>query len=276
MIKIYRNFQNYSVEPFIVAAMWQQCVIKDQTGNFCLIYGSVLGLSVWLAYSMDRFFEPHYKKSYSSERHQVLRERQKIFLVIWFSFILVNLYLIILHLSVAVIIFGLVLVLCVSINQFLSMEETKFYVANFFSKEFRTTILFSCGILFFPAVAIGMQIENMFLILVLLTNSIFLNCSITNFFERSLDIKRNNLSFLQASKTRLKKSILLMVLVFLIILPIILTETDYKITTCAYVFTVVSLTLILFIKSSFDTKRRITDTIFWLAPLITLIFLNDT
>lgn len=275
MIKIYRNFQNYSVEPFIVAAIWQQCVIKDQTGDFSFIYGSVLGLSVWLAYSIDRFFEPVYETSHSSERYQVLQKIKKAFLVIWFSFILVNLYLIILHLSVFVIVFGLALILCVIVNQYLSIIETKYFAVSFFSKEFRTTILFSLGILFFPAVDIGMKIQDMLIVLALLINSIFLNCAITSFFERKYDIKRNSLSFLQVSKKRLRKSIVTMVIFFLIIFPFVAIKKNYNTIIDAYLFTFPSLLVVLFINSTIDNKRRITDTILWVVPLITLIFISD-
>ena len=275
MIKIYRNFQNYSVEPFIVAAIWQQCVIKDQTGDFSFIYASVLGLSVWLAYSIDRFFEPVYETSHSSERYQVLQKIKKAFLVIWFSFILVNLYLIILHLSVFVIVFGLALILCVIVNQYLSIIETKYFAVSFFSKEFRTTILFSLGILFFPAVDIGMKIQDMLIVLALLINSIFLNCAITSFFERKYDIKRNSLSFLQVSKKRLRKSIVTMVIFFLIIFPFVAVKKNYNTIIDAYLFTFPSLLVVLFINSTIDNKRRITDTILWVVPLITLIFISD-
>ena len=195
---------DYSLDAPLVAIVWQFVLARWISADLGFYHHLILGASVWLAYSADRFSEPNLTTFGKARRHAIFRHHQFTFLCFWATAFLVVLYFSLLYLEVVCLLCGLPLFgLCVG-NFLLCRMESRIGFASKCSKEFRTAFIFSLGCILFPFQESSLGFAE-FAWFWLFSFSLFLiNCICVSEWEWSEDEKRGCLTWLQSKPVLLK------------------------------------------------------------------------
>lgn len=263
-----------SLDAPLVAVAWQLVIAETLLVSLEAHHHLILGISVWLSYSADRFSEPRRFPAMSSRRFEIFKKHKVVFLVIWVSLLLFLLSWSLVVLPLDCFFWGIpLLVLCVA-NFVLCLRESDSGIPSPIFKELRTAGIFALGCFFFPAYESSSAVAKLSVTLAVLFYLLLINCLSVSRWELVKDDRRGTLSFLQRTPalliafSRTKHPV---VLVFGLVLA--LGGSIYlEVSLLAHALTIVIFVLFLD-EISFldeDAKRRAIDQGYWILPLLLL------
>lgn len=258
---------DYSLDAPLVAIVWQFVLARWISADLGFYHHFILGVSVWLAYSADRFSEPNQPTLGKARRHAIFRHHQFAFLCLWATTFLGVLGCSLRYLDVDYLLCGLPLfALCVG-NFLLCRMESRLGFASKCSKEFRTAFIFSLGCILFPFSESSLGFAE-FAWFWLVSFSLFLiNCVCVSEWEWSEDKKRGCLSWLQSKPVLLKNlskgkyAFALLAGVGLLIDGLDRSLLTYALCVSAFVILIDSFL------SDNQEKREAIDLGYWVLPL---------
>ena len=189
-----------SLDAPLVAIGWQFIIAESLTVSLQFYHYLVLGFSVWLAYSADRFFDPSQQVAIKpSTRHKIFKKHRIAFLVSWFLLLLMALSISLVYLSLDCFFCGMALFAVCTSNLILCVRENRTGIPSPLFKEFRTASIFTMGLFFFPAFESSWDFTKFSITLSLVFYPIFINCLSVSRWEYANDQRNGSLSFLQKS-----------------------------------------------------------------------------
>lgn len=271
----FRNFFSISFEyinrvsldaPLVVLA-WQEIISNGLNVELAISQRFVFFLSVWLAYSGDRYLECFGRKSGKIlfNRHLYFYNHQKLFIAMWFLVLIVSLLVTTLSFTPTQIFYCLGLFLIVVINQLLSYYEPK-HISKLLSKSQRTTILLTVGSVFLPLILCREFKVGTYISTILLLFLFWINCVLNNYWERIGDVNRKIGSHLFQNTTnnwfyKIFLGLILMSTVFL------LTKLNITIVLSVSILTTLYMVILLYKSElNFECKRIYLDQFYWLIP----------
>ena len=85
IVKTLCKLDELSLNPVLVSICWQVLLFLELDVEIEFSHTLILGLSVWMAYSADRFCEHLHNNSSLSRRHSYWKNRKKVFYGVWLS-----------------------------------------------------------------------------------------------------------------------------------------------------------------------------------------------
>ena len=260
-----------SLDAPLVAIAWQIVIAKSLSASLEFHHHLVLGISVWLSYSADRFFEPSQLAATSSRRHEIFKRHKIAFLVIWFFLLFLAVIVSLIFLPLDCFLWGIPLFVMSVSNLVLCLRESRTGMPFPVFKELRTAAIFALGCFFFPAYESFQDVSKSSMTLAVVFYLLFINCLSTSRWELVNDDRNGSLSFLQRSPkllTALSGTTFFAVLA----LGLILVS---GIGICLEIFLLThALTILVFVlwldEVSFlaeDDKRKAIDLGYWILPL---------
>ena len=265
---------DYSLDAPLIAIAWQFVIARSISSDLSVCHYLILGISVWLAYSADRFSEPNLPLSRRARRYEIFKHHKSAFVLCWSSSLLLVFYCAARYLEVHCILLGLPLfALCLG-NFILCRREARFGFASSCTKEFRTACILSLGCLFFPFYESALGFQELLWCWVLPFCLFLINCLSVSKWEWFEDKKRNRLSWLQKRPGCLK-TLVMGKYPFAVVVGILLLIHGLEINLFMHALCVTSFVIFLdFFLSDEQDKREAIDLGYWIIPL-TLIGIED-
>ena len=270
MVKRFWFFVNdYSLEPPLVICTWYSAVCLACGFRCELISLAVLYITIFLGYSLDRFFEPDENGFVLAERHRLTKESRKTTFIIFSIILLLESFLMIKCYNSKFIISVVTVCIISLVNLLFPKIFHKYRESLFLGKEFRNAILLTVFVCLFIIESEKSKIFS--LTHFILIFSIFLfNLLLISLIDKSND-SITSLTKLQKNPLILNKLILyifyipiICVIIFEFSLSFLVFLIFVEITFCLSYFTSVF--------SSPIFRRRLVDTIFWFIPLLYILF----
>ena len=256
-----------SLDAPLVVLSWMHLVCLEFGYTLNIFQKVVFFLSVWLAYSSDRYFENYVKNPDSkiSTRHLYLYENQVYYLSAWSLILIISVYLTLNYFLPLQILICTGLLSLVLLNQLQSFYQFK-KVELIFPKNIRTSVILSLSCFCFCFPFISEFSLELIISFIILTFFFWLNCFQIKFWE----VKHNNLN--GGSRFLCQRFINFLYLVELAFILYLIISFDNK-----FIFFNLSITLTICMsyflnkfKICFDSKRIFLDQIYWVCPLIIL------
>jgi hypothetical protein len=265
---------DFSLDAPLVAVAWQVVIAKSLSVTLDAHHHLILGISVWLCYSADRFSEPRQVVAMSSRRYEIYKKHKFVFLVIWVTLLLLALSLSFVVLPLDCFFWGVPLFVLSVANLALCLRESHSGIPSPVFKELRTAGILALGCFFFPAYESSPEAMNSSMTIVVLFYLLFINCVSVSRWELANDHRRGSLSFLQRTPkllTALSRTKLLAALALGVVLA-------SGMSICLGTFLLAhALTIVVFVlwldEISFldeDEKRKVIDQGYWVLPLLML------
>ena len=188
-----------SLDAPLVAIAWQIVIAKSLLASLEFHHHLVLGISVWLCYSADRFFEPSQLAVTSSRRHEIFKRHGIAFLVIWFFSLFLAVIVSLIFLPLECFVWGIPLFVMSVSNLVLCIRESRTGMPSPVFKELRTAAIFALGCFYFPAYESFPDVSKSSMTLTVAFYLLFINCLSTSRWELANDKRKGSLSFLQRS-----------------------------------------------------------------------------
>ena len=260
-----------SLDAPLVAIAWQIVIAKSLLASLEFYHHLVLGISVWLCYSADRFFEPSQLAVTSSRRHEIFKRHGIAFLVIWFFLLFLAVIVSLIFLPLDCFLWGIPLFVVSVSNLALCLRESRTGSPFPVFKELRTAAIFALGCFFFPAYESFPGVSQSSMTLAVVFYLLFINCLSTSRWELVNDDRNGSLSFLQRSP-KLLSTLSGTPFFAVLVLGLILVS---GIGICLEIFLLThALTILVFVlwleEVSFlaeDDKRKAIDLGYWILPL---------
>ena len=265
---------HYSLDAPLIAMMWQLVIARCISTDLKMHHYLILGISVWLAYSADRFSEPSLPLSRRAWRYEIFKHHKTVFIIGWSSSFLLVFYCAARYLEAHCILLGLPLAaLCLG-NFILCRREARFGFASSWTKEFRTACIFSLGCLFFPFYETDLGFQELSWCWVLTFCLFLINCVSVSKWEWFEDEKRNRLSWLQMRPGYLK-ALAMGKYPFAMFVGTLLLMNGLEINLFMHALCVTIFVIFLdFYLSDDQYKREAIDLGYWIIPLA-LIGIED-
>ena len=265
---------HYSMDAPLIAMVWQLVIARCISIDLSLYHYLILGISVWLAYSADRFSEPSLPLSRRARRYEIFKHHKTVFILCWSSSLLLVFYCAARYLEAHCILLGLPLfALCLG-NFILCRREARFGFASSWTKEFRTACILLLGCLFFPFYETDLGFQELSWCWVLPFCLFLINCLSVSKWEWVEDEKRNRLSWLQMRPGYLK-ALSMGKYPFAVIVGILLLVDGFEINLFMHALCVTTFVIFLdFFLPDDQDKREAIDLGYWIIPLA-LIGIED-
>ena len=234
----------------------------------------ILGISVWLSYSADRFFEPSQLTATNSRRHEIFKIHKIAFIFIWFFLLFLAVFVSLIFLPIDCFLWGIPLVVMSVSNLVLCLRESCTGMPSPVFKELRTAAIFALGCFFFPAYESFQDVSKSSMTLAVVFYLLFINCLSTSRWELVNDERSGSLSFLQRSPrllavlsgtTFFAVLILAVVLVFGLGMYLEIFLLIHALTILAFVLWLEEISFL-----AEDDKRKAIDLGYWILPLFLL------
>lgn len=256
-----------SLDAPLVVLAWQEIISNDLDVELAISQRLVFFLSVWLAYSGDRYLECFGIKSGKIlfNRHLYFYNHQKLFMKIWSLILIVSLLVTTLSFITIQIFYCLGLLSIVVINQLFSYYEPK-HISKLLSKSQRTSILLTLGSVFLPLILCQEFKVGNYISTILLLYLFWINCILNNYWERiGAGYRKIDYDLFQNTTTnwfyKIFLGLILMSAVFL------LTKLNIKVILPASILTTLYMVLLLYTSElNFECKRIYLDQFYWLIP----------
>ena len=158
----------------------------------------ILGISVWLSYSADRFFEPSQLTATNSRRHEIFKIHKIAFIFIWFFLLFLAVFVSLIFLPLDCFLWGIPLFVMSVSNLVLCLRESCRKCHPRF-QGIENSGNFCSGLLFFPAYESFQDVSKSSMTLAVIFYLLFINCLSTSRWELVNDERNGSLSFLQRS-----------------------------------------------------------------------------
>ena len=260
----------YSLDAPLIAVVWQSVLARDLAVELALHHHLILGFSVWLAYSADRFCEPLLPVSQTATRYEAFKNSRRAFCSCWAACLFLAVFFSVFHLSFKCLVLGLTLAALSLANFYLCFMESRKGVFLSCPKEVRTACILSLGCVFFPAYLSTNAFPEILLFTNLLFLAFFMNCLYVSKWELHKDRDRGRLSFLQ-KKIKLMKWLPRVSCFAVLVLVLIALAQGMVPHLIPHVFLVLLFvaTLERLVKDD-DHKRLAVDQGYWILPLVLL------
>ena len=273
-VRKFSLLNDYSLDAPLIAIAWQFVIERSISCDLSVYHYFILGISVWLAYSADRFSEPMLPKLGRARRHEIFKRHKSAFYSFWFAGFLIILSCAINYLEVECFLYGLTLFALCFLNFILCRFEARFGFASSCTKEFRTACILSLGCLFFPFYETDLGFQELLCCWLILFCLFLINCLCVSKWEWFEDESRNRLSWLQKRPECLKK-LAMGKYPFAVVVVILFLMDGLDINLFMHALSVTSFVLFLdFFSSDEQGKREAIDLGYWIIPL-TLIGIED-
>ena len=269
IITVCELLNRMSLDAPLVVLVWQEIISLDLNINPTLNQKVVLVLSIWLAYSADRYLECFGERSgvKLQSRHTFFLRNQKFFLMIWVIILLFSVFLSMNAFSSFQIVTGWGLVVLAITNQTFSYFESS-GTKRIFSKRNRTSLLLSLACIYLPF-SIGILFEGL-LITSFLFFMFWLNCTQIILWENANNLEKLHLTdyfLLTCQKNYFFIPFVLLSLgLFLFLLcagQTFICFSSITILVAHYFINRISLNI--------DYKRVMLDQCYWFLPIILVI-----
>ena len=260
----------FSLDAPLIAIVWQFVISKSISLELSPHHHLILGLSVWLAYSADRFSEPHSHDLPKAKRHEIFSRHKLAFSSLWFASFIIVLCCSVRYLEVDCILLGLPLfALCMG-NFILCRFESRYGFASKCAKEFRTASIFSLGCVFFPFYETpleGRELLSYWLVPFVL---FLINCLCVSQWEWREDEKRENLSWLQ-KRPEFLRTLIWAKYPCVVLCGLIACRYGMAGNLFMHAFCILSSVILIDrLLAGNQGKREVIDWIYWLLPLTLL------
>lgn len=188
-----------SLDAPLVAIAWQIVIANSLRVSLEFTHHLVLGISVWLSYSADRFFEPSQLAATSSRRHEIFKTHRIAFLVIWLFLFFLAVTVSMIFLPFDCFFWGIPLIVMSVSNLVLCLRESHTGIPSPVFKELRTAAIFALGCFFFPAYESYLDASKSLMTLSVVFYLLFINCLSISRWELANDERNGSLTFLQRS-----------------------------------------------------------------------------
>lgn len=265
------SLNSLSLDAPLVCLVWQIALANFMEVDLKLQHHLILGLSVWLCYSADRFTELPLPEFSSAPRYEVFKAFPLGFKIFWSTTLLFTVTLACLSLSVECLLFSLPLLLFCLLNFKLCLYEMTSGRLSFLAKEVRTSAILSWGCMLFPMFETSTNPHDTLVYFISLLLVFFANCLYVSEWERLFDFYRGRLTIIQKNPGFLNGLIKGNYL-FLLISGCLWFIGDSPINFFTYVFWVLIFAMCLNLLSmENDKKRNAIDLGYWFVPLILLL-----
>ncbi len=260
-----------SLDAPLVAIAWQIVIANSLLASLGFSHHLILGISVWLSYSADRFFEPSQLTATSSRRHEIFKTHKIAFLVIWFFLFFLAVTVSMIFLPLDCLLWGIPLFVMSFSNWVLCLRESRTGIPSPVFKELRTAAIFALGCFFFPAYESYSDVSKSSMTLFVVFYLLFINCLSVSRWELANDERNGSVTFLQRSPkllTALSRTTFfaLLALGLVLVAGIGITLEIFLLT---HALTILVFVLWLDGVSSLDQddKRKAIDLGYWILPL---------
>jgi len=248
----------------LVIVFWQKLLEREFNLQMNSRFEIILFLSVWLAYSADRFLDSNniFLKKKLEQRHLIFKNRAFKFCIVWLILFFTAVALTGFYLKKIEIYYSLVLLLLVIFNQALCILENK-KLNKTIMKSFRSSIILSLGCIIYPFLHLDYY-DFSFVFFPIMLCIIFLgNCLAVS----KLKLAYFDLTHLESVTVKVELILFMLVLLGMCLLGV----TSFTIATLLSISSIP----VVFIKSNlcYDDRRVILDQIFWIIPS-TVLFVS--
>ena len=265
---------DYSLDAPLIAIAWQFVIARFISTDLGIYHYLILGISVWLAYSADRFSEPKLPRLARARRHEIFKRHKLAFYSFWFAGFLIVLSCAINYLEVECFLYGLALFALCLLNFILCRFEDSLGFASSCTKEFRTACILSLGCLFFPYYETDLGFQELLWCWLILFCLFLINCLCVSKWEWFEDERRNRLSWLQKRPAFLN-TLAMGKYPFAVVVVILFLMDGLEINLFMHALSVTSFVIFLDLFSSDEQdKRELIDLGYWVIPLL-LIGIED-
>jgi hypothetical protein len=258
----FRKFNIFGLDAPFVIVLWHQLIECEFKLQINPEFKVILFLSVWLAYSADRYLDDNniFLKKKLQERHLIFKNKPFGFYLVWIILFTTAVALTFIYFKRVEICISLIVLVLVISNQILSIFESKKLNKNIL-KPFRTSIILTIGCFIYPCLHLK-HYDYSFIYFPTILCIVFLgNCMAVN----NLKVAHFDTSH---------SPILIIRDIFIMFLLVLLGFYFIGLTPFVIAaFLSVSSIPLIFLKSkiSYDDRRVILDQIFWVIPLVVLI-----
>ena len=264
----------YSLDAPLIAVLWQTVLARDLSVELAVHHHLILGSSVWLAYSADRFSEPLLPGSQTAKRYEAFKNSRRTFLFCWVACLFIAVCSSVCQLDSQCLALGFTLASLSLANFYLCFMESRKGAFLPFPKEVRTACILSLGCVLFPACLSKDAFPEILFFTVLLFLAFFMNCLYVSKWEWIEDKKRNRLSWLQKRPGYLK-TLAMVKYPLAVIVGILLLLVGLEINLFMHAFCVTLFVIFLdFFLSEDQDKREAIDLGYCIIPL-TLLGIED-
>ena len=257
----FRKFNIFGLDAPLVAVLWHELIECEFKLQINPEFKIILFLSVWLAYSADRYLDDNniFLKKKLQARHLIFKNKPFEFYFIWIILFTTAAALTVIYFKRLEIYISLILLILVILNQVISIFESKKLNKNIL-KPFRTSIILTIGCFIYPILHLK-HYDYSFIYFPILLCIVFLgNCMAVN--------KLKSAHYDTSHSPILINKYIIIIFLFVLLGLCLLGLTPFAI---AAFLSVSSIPLIFFkSKISYDDRRVILDQIFWVIPLIVL------
>ena len=260
----------YSLDAPLIAVLWQTVLARDLSVELALHHHLILGSSVWLAYSADRFSEPLLPGSQTAKRYEAFKNSRRPFLFCWVACLFIAVCSSVCQLDFQCLALGFSLASLSLANFWLCLLESRKGVFLPCPKEVRTACILSLGCVLFPACLSKDAFPEILFFTVLLFLAFFMNCLYVSKWELHKDRDRGRLSCLQTKENLMKWLPRVSWFAFLLLVMVALGQgmMPHLVPQVFLVFLFVA-TLERLVKDD-DHKRQAVDQGYWILPLALL------
>ena len=263
-----------SLDAPIICVIWQMILADALNVNLYWYHNFILGVSVWLCYSADRFMEYPLPRSESAQRYEVFKTSRRLFKILWTLALVLCVSLSFMCLSPLCLLFSFPLLLLCLLNFALCIQEMNLGKASYLFKELRTALILALGCVLFPIFERSMDTSGIAVFFFSLTYIFLLNCLFVSRWEQSKDRKRGRLSIIQQNP-RLLEFLLSSKNIFSFFFFFLWLTNSHAINFFAFVFLVVVFVITLdFLTFREDEKRQLIDHVYWLVPLLLVLLVH--
>ena len=268
IVKTLCKLDELSLNPVLVSICWQVLLFLELDVEIEFSHTLILGLSVWMAYSADRFCEHLHNNSSLSRRHSYWKDRKKVFYGVWLSAFTLSLLGSGIFLDWQKITAGMFLFSVVFMNLLVCIQENKTNSIVPYFREARTSLLLSIGCFFFPFFKTGINFSQLALYLIILTNLFLINCLATNYLEESKKFENLLITKHAHEKKNLDIPNLLKASFFSLFFLLCMNKEEasefiYSLVLCGFASCILVRT-----KIDVDIRRVFLDFCYWIIPLI--------
>ena len=259
----FRKINIFGLDAPLVIVFWQKLLEREFNLQMNSRFEIILFLSVWLAYSADRFLDNNniFLKKRLEQRHLIFKNRAFKFCIVWLILFFTAVVLTGFYLKKIEIYYSLVLLLLVILNQALSILENK-KLNKTIIKSFRSSIILSLGCIIYPFLHLDYY-NISFVFFPIMLCIIFLgNCLAVSKFK----LAYFNLTNLESVTINVELMLCSLVLLGMCLLGV----TSFTIATLLSISSIP----VVFLKSNlcYDDRRVLIDQIFWIIPSTVLYF----
>ena len=260
----------YSLDAPLIAVLWQTVLARDLSVELAVYHHLILGSSVWLAYSADRFSEPFLPSSQTAKRYEAFKNSRRSFLFCWVACLFIAVCSSVCQLDSQCLALGFTLASLSLANFYLCFMESRKGAFLPCPKEVRTACILSLGCVLFPACLSKDAFPEILFFTVLLFLAFFMNCLYVSKWELHKDRDRGRLSCLQTKENLMKWLPRVSCFAFLVLVMVALGRgmMPHLIPQVFLVFLFVA-TLENLVKDD-DHKRQAVDQGYWILPLALL------